>query len=490
MTMSAVQHVLVMTALALYAVVVFVLDIVTPVGIDVWVLNLPMILVPVLLRNTRMAVCLTLVCSALVGIGWVWSPAGFNPAWWDLLNRGMGLGAIWLTGIVAIMSIKRATQLDDALSHLQRESAERDRISEDLEQSEERLRLATEGTGMGTFDVKLQTGKVAWSATHLRLLGYEALSGETTIDLWRACIHPDDLACVLQAREQSLQHRSPYSIEYRIKRADNGEIAWLAVFGRFYYDESGEAVRFLGVSFDITQRKALEREALQREVLAMTAREQRQIGQELHDGVGQELTGLGLMAQSLSQRLPEAAAEKRIALRLLSGLESLHQKVRDLSRGLIPVHVERRGLSAALEDLAVRTTEESGISVAAECPDWVAPPDHATATELFYIAQEAVRNALRHGRPRTIHITLFAEPDGMRLRIKDDGIGLPNGLEQSEGLGLRIMRHRAGLIGGVLQIGPSQGGGTMVTCALLRTKDNAKEEPGNCLCQGENLDRG
>jgi PAS domain S-box-containing protein len=475
--MSTVQRVLLMTGLALYAGLVFVLDVMTPLGIDVWVLSLPLIVVPVLLRNLRIVVFLSLACSAMVAVGWVVSPLASNPAWWDILNRGMGLLTLWVIAVMAIIIIKRSTRLDEALLA--------------LAHSEERVRLAIEGAGMGTFDVNLQTGNLAWSATHLRLLGYKATSGrEMTIDLWRSCIHPDDRARVLEAWEQAIQRCSAYATEYRIKRADDGEIAWLAVFGRFYYNESGEAVRFLGVAFDVTRRRELEREALQREVLAVTKREQRQIGQELHDGVGQELTGLGLMAQCLSQRLPEAAAEKRIALRVLAGLDSLHQKVRELSRGLIPVHVESRGLSAALDDLAARTTEASGISVTAECPDWVELPDHATATELFYIAQEAVSNALRHGRPRNIRLTLLTEPDGLRLRVKDDGIGLPGGLEQCDGLGLRIMQHRAGLIGGVLQIGPSQGGGAVVTCTLPRSKGNDKKEPGDCLCQGESPDRG
>jgi signal transduction histidine kinase len=161
-----------------------------------------------------------------------------------------------------------------------------------------------------------------------------------------------------------------------------------------------------------------------------------------------------------------------------------------LSRGLIPVHVDSRGLAAALDDLAARTTEASGISVTAECPDWVELPDHATATELFYIAQEAVSNALRHARPRNIRLSFLSEPDGLRLRIKDDGMGFPDELSQSDGLGLRIMQHRAGLIGGVLQIGASQGGGTVITCKLPRSKSNGKKEPGNCLCQSESLDRG
>jgi PAS domain S-box-containing protein len=475
--MNTVQRLYLATALVLYSVLVLILDILTPLGVDVWVLNLPVIIVPVLLRNIRMVVYFALASSVMLAFGWVGSPLASNPAWWDFLNRGMGLATLWVIAVMAIIIIKGSTRLDKALRA--------------LETSEERLRLAMDGAGMGTYDVNLQTGTVALSATHLRLLGYRATSGrETTIDLWRSWIHPDDLAHVLEARERARQRRSAYSVEYRIKRADNGVIAWLAVFGRFYYSESGEAVRFIGVAFDITRRKELEREALQREVLAMTAREQRQIGQELHDGVGQELTGFGLMARCLSQRLPEAGAEKRIALRLLAGLDSLHQKVRELSRGLIPVHVESRGLLAALDDLAARTTEASGITVTAECPDWVELPDHATATELFYIAQEAVSNALRHGRPQNIRLSLLTEPDGLRLCIKDDGIGLPDGLEQCDGLGLRIMQHRAGVIGGVFQIGPSQGGGTVVTCTLPRSKGNGNQEFGSCLCQGESADRG
>jgi PAS domain S-box-containing protein len=475
--MSTTQRVLLTTALALYSMLVFVVDVITPVGIDVWVLSVPVIVVPLLVRNRRMVVLFALACSTMLVVGGVVSPPGPMPQLWDTFNRGMGLSTLWLIAVLAVVIVKKSTRLDDAVRA--------------LELSEERLRLATDGAGMGTFDVNLRTGNVAWSATHLRLLGYEAISGrETSIDLWRSCTHPDDLARVLEAREQSLMGHSPYSIEYRIKRADNGEISWLAVFGRFCYSEVGEADRFLGVAFDITQRKALEHEALQREVLAVSKREQQQIGQELHDGVGQDLTGLGLMAQSLSQRLPEAATEKRIALRLLDGLDSLHQRVRDLARGLLPVQLESRGLAAALDDLATRTTEATGISVTAECPEWVELPDHLTATELFYIAQEAVRNALRHGRPRNIRLTMLTEPDGLRLRINDDGIGLPDAREQSNGLGLRIMQHRAGVIGGVLQIGPSQGGGTVVTCALPRTKNNDKKASGNRLYQGESVDRG
>jgi two-component system CheB/CheR fusion protein len=264
----------------------------------------------------------------------------------------------------------------------------------------------------------------------------------------------------------------------------------LAVFGRYYYNASSEAVRFLGVAFDMTRRKELEREAVQREVLALTAREQQHIGQELHDGVGQELTGLGLMAQSLAQRLQEAVPEKRIALRLIAGLDSVHQQVRELSRGLIPVHVESRGLAAALDDLVARMTEASGISVTAECPECLEVADHETATQLFRIAQEAISNAVRHGRPRHIRLMLHTEPNGLRLRIEDDGIGIQGGPERFKGLGLRIMHYRAGQIGGVLQIGRSRGGGTVVSCTLPGSNGNDERTCGSCPGQGKGPDRG
>jgi PAS domain S-box-containing protein len=473
--MSTMRRILLMTALVLCAVPAFILDAISPLGIDTWMLNVPLILIPVFFRNTRGVISLCLACSAMVVLGSLLSPPGSNPRSWDIMNRAMGLATMWLIAMLAVVIIKRSAQLDDALSSLRREMAEHHETGRALELSEERLRLATEGARLGTFDVNLRTGKVVWSAAHLRMLGYETLSErETTIDLWQSCIHPDDLARVLAAREEALRGRSAYAIEYRINRADTGEIVWLAVFGRYYYNESGEGVRFLGVAFDITRRIELEREMLGREVLAIAEREQRQIGQELHDSVGQELTGLALMAQSLAERLPEAAAEKHIARRLVTQLDSAHRQIRELSRGLIPVHVESRGLAAALDELAARISAASGILVTAECPEWVELPDHATATQLFRIAQEAVSNALRHGRPRRIRLTLLSEGNALRLRVQDDGAGIRGGPGLSDGLGIRIMQFRAGVIGGDLQINPSQGGGTLVSCTIPGSNGNGE----------------
>ncbi|MEG4842453.1 PAS domain-containing protein [Microcoleus sp. B9-D4] len=128
-----------------------------------------------------------------------------------------------------------------------------------LKQSEERLSVAIEGSGMATWDFDVRTHRVIWSATHFSILGCEQTpGGEASAAVWEKCVHPDDLKQVMQAAKTARQTRSLYSPEYRIIRADNGEIRWLSAFGRYLYDAAGEAVRFIGVLFDATDRKMAE----------------------------------------------------------------------------------------------------------------------------------------------------------------------------------------------------------------------------------------
>jgi PAS domain S-box-containing protein len=133
------------------------------------------------------------------------------------------------------------------------------RAEEARRESEERLNLAMQGVGMGTWDLDAQTGKVVWSETRFRLLGYEPVpGGEATMEMWRCRIHPDDREGVLEAFERAGRERSVFCAEHRIIRADNGQVVWLSAFGRYFYNERGEALRFAGVSFDITERKRAE----------------------------------------------------------------------------------------------------------------------------------------------------------------------------------------------------------------------------------------
>jgi PAS domain S-box-containing protein len=229
---------------------------------------------------------------------------------------------------------------------------------------------------------------------------------------------------------------------------------------------------FTGILRDVSARKELEGEVLQ-----ATALEQRRIGQELHDSVGQELTGLGLMADALAQRLASGAlspAEVKLATRVSDGLQRALAQVRALSHGLVPVDVDPEGLRAALEDLAARSGEQSGTPCVFESSGPVQLADAASATHLFRIAQEAVGNALRHGHATRLRLALRGGPGSLTLTVEDDGTGLPEAPADGKGLGLRLMRYRAGLIGGTLAIGPASdaGRGTLVTCVLPRSDDH------------------
>jgi len=144
-------------------------------------------------------------------------------------------------------------------------------------------------------------------------------------------------------------------------------------------------------------------------------------------------------------------------------------------RGLLPVAVDTEGLMAALSDLADRIQQEGKAICMFDCPEPVSVADNLTATHLYLIAQEAVHNALKHGRPRNIRIVLQSN-HRLILRVQDDGIGIPAQPAENHGvLGLRIMRNRAAIIGATLTISPAEPTGTLVTCALARK--NHETEP-------------
>jgi signal transduction histidine kinase len=209
-----------------------------------------------------------------------------------------------------------------------------------------------------------------------------------------------------------------------------------------------------------------ERERLERALLDAGQRERHQIGQELHDDLGQHFTGTALACQVLvdklgDQGLPEEESDAR---RIVNLIEEGIEKSRRLARGLLVTEVPQDALVAALRELAVDTTRLSKV----KCefiPEGDLPiSDNGTATQLFYIIQEAVRNAVRHAAARRIVITLRADDEYPGFIVQDDGVGLPPAHQRGEGLGLRIMAHRAEIIGWTFNIATPLEGGTLITC--------------------------
>jgi two-component system CheB/CheR fusion protein len=227
---------------------------------------------------------------------------------------------------------------------------------------------------------------------------------------------------------------------------------------------------FTGIHRDLTQLKKLERE-----IVEVASQQQQRIGQDLHDTVAQELTALTLLARDLAEILrTDPAKAAPLVERMGQGLQRSQRELRAVLRGLLPVAVEGEGLMAALADLAHHTEQEGKVTCTFVCPTVVSLADNLTATHLYLIAQEAVHNALKHGQPRHIRIGLQSDPV-LVLRVQCDGIGMPAGPAGNGGMGLRIMRNRAAIIGASLTIEPAEPRGTVVTCVLAR-KSNGPEK--------------
>lgn len=232
-------------------------------------------------------------------------------------------------------------------------------------------------------------------------------------------------------------------------------------------DSKGSISHWLIIFRDITERMRLEKE-----ILEISDRERQRIGGDLHDGLCQQLTGIELMSQLLAQKL--AARSRRAAEQadeIARHVREAISQTRLLARGLSPVPLESEGLMSALGELAGRTEKMFRVQCRFICSERVVVRDQAAATHLFRIAQEAVSNGIKHGSAKNLAIELHSFSNHITLAVADDGTGFPP-VPGTSGMGLRIMRYRAGVIGGTLSIQPNSPRGTIVSCSvpLLSTR--------------------
>jgi signal transduction histidine kinase len=237
------------------------------------------------------------------------------------------------------------------------------------------------------------------------------------------------------------------------------------VTARFLVNDNGAVVGIEGVTRDISERKAFEKELSE-----IVTRQEQRTGQELHDGLGQDLVGSRLLAVGLQQALENRGlSEADQAADLVAALRAAEASVRSLIKGVRPVEVDANGLMAALEDLAESTHQLSHKPCMFQCEQPVPVEDSHTATQLFHIAREAVHNAVKHAAAAQITIGLEAVDDQLRMWVDDNGCGLPdNDANPPSGMGMRILQHRAGVIGAELTIESAGRKGTRVSCVLTR----------------------
>jgi PAS domain S-box-containing protein len=397
---------------------------------------------------------------------------------WGVFEVPFFLGFTY-TAIVAAMGYELSNDMAQAA-----------RLARELEVSEKRLNLAADSANLGMWEWDLKKDEIWITRTRRAQLGFP-VSGRITFKDLISRWHADDRDKVRQALKQAIEAGKDYEAEYRIVRED-GSVRWISARGRVQLDEHGKPKQLTGVSLDITARKeadvtaqqqrdeleqlrqqrtaSLEREVaerarLEREVIESCAREQRRIAYDLHDGVGQELVGIALSAKLLEHELRAehpAQAKKASAIVRLANETARHARLTARSlEGTDGVG----DLKVALDALAANVRRNCRIAADVKADASSFTVSAPAAAQLYRIVQEALHNAVEHGRAHKVQVDLAVDRDQMVLTVRDDGKGF-NDSAASNGMGLRIMRYRAQCIGGSCEVQSNRAKGTIVTCRV------------------------
>lgn len=219
---------------------------------------------------------------------------------------------------------------------------------------------------------------------------------------------------------------------------------------------------------DRARIEALERaRSLEQDIVNVSEHEQRRIGQDLHDGLCQELAGIGCAVTMLKDELRAKSLEEAAAAEEIEGyIRDAGTRARDLARGIFPVLNENPELESALEELATFTSKVYHRHVDFVHDEGIVIESPKVAMHLYRIAQEAVGNALKHGKAKHVLITLRLKGDELCMKVEDDGCGIPRPLPRFAGMGIRTMGYRARLMGARLDIEPGASCGTIISCRM------------------------
>ncbi len=216
---------------------------------------------------------------------------------------------------------------------------------------------------------------------------------------------------------------------------------------------------------------AEERRSLEKEILHISEREKRLIGEEMHDGIGQQLAGIAFMAKALEQRLGDDSSEETAnAAEIAKLVNKVMDQTRSLAKGLHPVDLDASGLQLSLKELAATTRRLFDINCTFKCNKPVTLNNASVAAHLYRITQEAITNAIKHGRTKNIQIQLTSAGNKCMLEIKNDGLDFSEAGANSAGMGLRIIDHRVEMIGGSFDVRRDSEGGTILTCVFPNKK--------------------
>lgn len=214
-----------------------------------------------------------------------------------------------------------------------------------------------------------------------------------------------------------------------------------------------------------------ERKRLENELMDVSEREKRLLGQELHDSLGQQLMGIAFITKVLERKLSAKKYEEaKYAEEIVKLVNHAMDQARGMAKGLYPVDLEAGNLTSALQQLAATTENLFGIKCDFKCDKPATIEDTSIAIHIYRITQEAITNAIRHGHAKNIHIELLCKEDKNILTVRSDGLDFPKSVPGKKGMGLKIMEHRSEMINGSLKIMKGDEEGTILKC-IFKNKE-------------------
>jgi PAS domain S-box-containing protein len=349
-------------------------------------------------------------------------------------------------------------QLESYSNHLQEQIREHLKTKEALQESEERYRSVMEAAP-DPMVVYNMVGEVMYiNPAFTTVFGWtlqECLGRKmdhfVPADRWRE---------TLKMIDWMLSGNNIYGVEtQRINKA--GQIVQVSVSGATFRRPGGAFLGIVSILRDITEARRLEKE-----VLDIGDRERQKIGQDLHDDLCAHLVGVESLSQVLQNKLADQHSETCVlAQRIVPLINEAIYKARALARGLAPVHLISNGIHSALSEMARNVRELTPVKCTFVGDETILFDDHTLAMHFYYIAQEAVQNALKHADAGQIRIEMSRTPTAILLKIVDDGVGITE-KSNSKGMGLQIMRYRARMIGAKLKIKSTDGRGTEIHLAM------------------------
>ncbi len=387
-----------------------------------------------------------------------------------LVKQGRMVGIVYLENRLVAHAFSQA-QVDvlRLVSSQAAISLENAGLYSDLRRSEAYLARAQNLSNTGSFGWKPGTSEVVWSEQTFRILGFD-LTTQPDFSLALARVHPEDVNYVTEALDDAVRDKAQFDFQARL-RMPNGEIKEVRCIGKPVPDEAGKVREFIGALQDISAEKQAEKtiRSVQAELVEASDRERRNVGRDLHDGLGQQLTALALMSDALCEKasrqrnggaLADDARQIGVYLREAIG------ETRRLAHGLAPVPFAGDGLTSALEALVKSIDATGSVRAEFQCDGLIAFDESAVTEHLYRIVQEAVNNALKHSAATFIRVTLGTRENSVEISIADNGSGFSRTPPEELGMGLRAMSYRANLVGGKLVATNGANGGALITCTL------------------------